>query len=69
MSTSRQTRGCGRAIHFFRPEAEPGMSCLCGRTRRSPERDIVQAQKRAWEHIAQEEREGKRQPPIVRWAA
>lgn len=30
--------------------------------------DIVQMQKEAWERIAQEEREGKRQPPIVRWA-
>lgn len=30
-------------------------------------RDIVQVQREAWERIAQEEREGKRQPLIVRW--
>jgi hypothetical protein len=32
-------------------------------------RDSVQVQKEAWEQIAREEREGKRQPPVVRWAA
>jgi hypothetical protein len=28
---------------------------------------IVQVQKEVWARIAQEEREGKRQPPVVRW--
>jgi len=30
-------------------------------------RDIVEVQKEVWARIAQEEREGKRQPPVVRW--
>lgn len=32
-------------------------------------RDIVQVQKEAWARIAQEERERKRQPPVLRWSA
>jgi len=31
------------------------------------ERDIVQVQKEVWEKIAREEREGKRQPPVIKW--
>jgi hypothetical protein len=40
-----------------------------GRAARIHERDIVQIQKEVWKRIAQEEREGKRRPPIVRWAS
>jgi hypothetical protein len=32
-------------------------------------RDIVRVQKEAWARIAEEERTGKRRPPVIRWSA
>ncbi len=63
------------------PRAEiPGSgcipNCIACREQLPPEhalhgrpRDIVQVQKEVWARITQEEREGKRQRPIVRWAS
>ncbi len=50
------------------------IECDCERCKElgeagSREPDIVQVQKEAWARIAEEERRGERQTPVVKWSA